>query len=1511
MLMVEPVLLFRYVQPLHRKSHPRMKFKCRNRPHWKIKRRFRRRKVQYCLAIRCRRRVGQRPLQLNGRSFRSPLSNRHRRWKQAKRKSRQRWKRRCLRNFLIPATDGKFVLRESLPLESVEHFCDGSRDFLQIPRLLRNQKNLISEAKQVVARATVLRSVMESSPFYRVSHNRRSMPLVWDTGASFGLTPYRSDFMDYVECNIPVKDVSKTNTVIGIGTTLHKFIDTNGQVVFLPCISYHLPSTDIRLFSPQTYHQLHGGHSTVDGDKVIMHLDQHCIEILIDRNKTNLPILDNTAVTDKEKRKASPFIRSALAATEARQVDIFGDFLTSSQFDKNPDVDAEYQYYSKLCCPCVGTEDNINLSAPQRELLLWHWRLGISMRRVQELMTSHLGVDPYGVKKYFPPIIHPKYRSASSCKIPACQSCKIARAKRRSPGVMQQTPVVEKQGALSRDRYEPGDFVSTDQYVVRTPGRLPSGYGREAAEKRFHGGTIFRDAATGIIWIENQVSLGANETVMAKVKFEEWLWDLAAVEIRHFHSDNGIYTADEFKADCSRKDQTQSFSGVGAQHQNAAAERAIRTITEMARSFLVHTSLHWTENGTDDLCLWPFAMKHAAWLYNRVPRDDCGLTPIELLTKTKSDHKDLLRSHVWGCPTYVLDPTLQDGKKLPKWNRRARLGQFLGFSEAHSSLVANIRNLTTGFVSPQYHVVYDDLFETIFASNDHDKELIDLICNDLFESNRDRFIDDENDSDGEIIYSTPPLDDMWIDEPTQRTKRDNLRRQRQITEERERTRWKDVTPDYDGLPAEPFEPVPPMIPAVSDDESDLSDDDAASTAPPPYESEGEQPALQAEPQPRRRRNRRNWGSEPRWQRDSSGRMRRSDLHSSNMTCTFGSKQVPPYAATLSRKKLHGRARRAYQREKLLTADLQMNRMQMDDDTPTVDALLKSPLARFIKLAANDCGYSGSTKELIVNWIHPFFLAAKTAASKEDNPNWWQAMNGPFAEDYWKAACKEIETLERMHAWDVVPRPPDANVIDSTWAFKLKRYPDGLAKKFKGRFCARGDQQLEGIDFFETYAPVVQWTTVRLMLILEVLLDLKSKQGDVTCAFLHADIPEGEQVYVEMPLGFRKKGMVLKLRKTLYGLRQSPRAFWQFLTEKLKICGLEQTTVDPCLFAGPTVICICYVDDLLFWARDPADIDRLAISLIEAGVDLEEEDDAAGFLGVHMEKARGGTLELKQDGLIDRILTALGLNDGMAKCKHTPSESRPLTKDPDGEQAIGTFSYSSVVGMLLYLAGHSRPDIAYAVNCCARYMFCPRLCHETALKRIGRYLLATRTRGLIIKPTLVEGSLQIDSYPDADFAGLYGYERNDDPACAKSRTGYVILVCSCPVLWQSKLQTETALSTMEAEIIALAHSCRELFPIMDTVECLGEAIGLPVGKTKLNVSIHEDNSGALILAETLPPQFTPRSKHYATKTIWFREQIVRRGIKLLKIETTEQLGDLFTKGLARPVFEYLRKKLMGW
>ena len=111
--------------------------------------------------------------------------------------------------------------------------------------------------------------------------------------------------------------------------------------------------------------------------------------------------------------------------------------------------------------------------------------------------------------------------------------------------------------------------------------------------------------------------------------------------------------------------QLHSFSGVGAQHQNSKAERAIQTIMYMACTFLVHSSLHWTDMGADDISLLPFAVKHAVWLYNHVPNQVSGLTRLELITKQKADHRDILRSHVWGCPAYVLKPTSKMARSFP------------------------------------------------------------------------------------------------------------------------------------------------------------------------------------------------------------------------------------------------------------------------------------------------------------------------------------------------------------------------------------------------------------------------------------------------------------------------------------------------------------------------------------------------------------------------------------------------------------------------------------------------------------------------------------------------------------------------------------------------------------------------------------------------------------------------------------------------------------------------------
>ena len=159
----------------------------------------------------------------------------------------------------------------------------------------------------------------------------------------------------------------------------------------------------------------------------------------------------------------------------------------------------------------------------------------------------------------------------------------------------------------------------------------------------------------------------------------------------------------------------------------------------MSITFMVHYSLHWTDHGADDIYLWSFAIKHVVWLHHCLPNYNSGITPLEFLTTNKDDHRDLSISHVWGYPIFVLDPKLQNYQKIPKYNWRYCLGQLLGFSEQHSSLIANVLHINTSNISPQYHVVFDNLFETVYNTGENYPK-VDEICNNLFYHKRDWYV---------------------------------------------------------------------------------------------------------------------------------------------------------------------------------------------------------------------------------------------------------------------------------------------------------------------------------------------------------------------------------------------------------------------------------------------------------------------------------------------------------------------------------------------------------------------------------------------------------------------------------------------------------------------------------------------------------------------------------------------------------------------------------------------------
>jgi len=244
--------------------------------------------------------------------------------------------------------------------------------------------------------------------------------------------------------------------------------------------------------------------------------------------------------------------------------------------------------------------------------------------------------------------------------------------------------------------------------VSSQPGRLYSTFGRE--KNGFTCGTLFVDHASGRIFNYCQFSTDSNATIASKHDLESIARE-DGITIKRYHSDNGVFASKAFTESCKLSHQKITFSGVGAHHQNGVAERNIKTIAQWARANLLHASTCWPSHGS--IKYWPQAVDYAVWVFNRMPSLDSGVSPMEVWSQMRSTSNELRRAHVFGCPVYVLDPDLQDGNTLPKWSARARLGMFLGFSPHHSSLVPLILNVTTGRISPQYHVVFDDKFETV------------------------------------------------------------------------------------------------------------------------------------------------------------------------------------------------------------------------------------------------------------------------------------------------------------------------------------------------------------------------------------------------------------------------------------------------------------------------------------------------------------------------------------------------------------------------------------------------------------------------------------------------------------------------------------------------------------------------------------------------------------------------------------------------------------------------------
>lgn len=501
-----------------------------------------------------------------------------------------------------------------------------------------------------------------------------------------------------------------------------------------------------------------------------------------------------------------------------------------------------------------------------------------------------------------------------------------------------------------------------------------------------------------------------------------------------------------------------------------------------------------------------------------------------------------------------------------------------------------------------------------------------------------------------------------------------------------------------------------------------------------------------------------------------------------------------------------------------------------------------------------------------------------AETEPDEPmTYKQAIHGPNADKWAKAIDEELQSLEKNDTWELVPRPTDAKILPSRWIFKLKKDEQGNIARYKARFVVKGYVQEQGIDYDETFAPVVKATSIRTLLALAVNKNLHLHQMDVSTAFLNGDIDR--EIFVEPPQGLETNGQVCLLKRTLYGLKQSPRGWNHALDAFLTTLGLERLVTDNCLYVNRdrTTYLAVYVDDLLLATESEQEMAELKEKFSDR-FEMKDLGPAKYVLGLEIDyDQEGGTLCLHQSNYIRNILQTFNMDH--SKPVASPMDPSVKLRKNDTEENNRAFPYREAIGKLMYAATSTRLDISYAVGHLSRYLDNPSDDHWNAVKRILRYLKGTQNHGLIYNRTYTHWNLEL--YCDSDWAS--------DIDSRKSTAGFISFFNGSPISWKSKLQSTVALSSTEAEYMGLTQASKECLWLQMFLDELGITNIMPT-------TIHCDNQAAIQIAHN--PVHHERSKHIDIRFHFIRNLIDDR-IILQYCPTTKMLADVMTKALNGP------------
>ena len=476
----------------------------------------------------------------------------------------------------------------------------------------------------------------------------------------------------------------------------------------------------------------------------------------------------------------------------------------------------------------------------------------------------------------------------------------------------------------------------------------------------------------------------------------------------------------------------------------------------------------------------------------------------------------------------------------------------------------------------------------------------------------------------------------------------------------------------------------------------------------------------------------------------------------------------------------------------------------------------------------------------------------------------------------------MNCLKENKTWELVNMPDSKKCLDVKWVYTKKS-----ENSYKARLVVRGFQQREFVD--DIYSPVARMQTLKILLSYCCQENFIIEQMDVETAFLNGKI--NSEIYVNQAKGYEDgTDRVCKLDKALYGLKESPRAWYDCFDKFLRELNFDKCKHDYCLYRredeNDVIYIILFVDDLLICCKDKEKI-RYIKGLLSSKFKMKDMGEVKNYLGINIDyNYTNGIMTLSQEKYIESLADKYNIRN--SKLYNTPMEIN-LKLEP-AQHVSDNVKYRNIIGALLYISSSTRPDVSYSVNYLSRFQNCYSETHFKYALRILKYLYLTKDLKLNYCKTMTSDIF--DCFVDSDWAG--------DNLDRKSTTGYVIRLFGNIVQWKSRKQGSVTKSSTFAEYVALSEAVTEIKLLKDILGFFSVEITKPI-------KIYEDNSGVLNIARY--GNYTKNSKYIEVHYHFVNEYYMEGMIDFVKVCSSENVADIFTKSLSKVKFIELRNMLM--